>query len=97
MPVGTQNHVSTTPTVTTVRPAFRDEFFPAKTHAAAAAVSSPGKNFDPINEHCISMLPSARTDVIPSGTKDPTFNCGSHDLPPIVKRETLHFVQDDPG
>jgi hypothetical protein len=56
MPVRPQDYVTTTPAIATVRPAFRNKFFPSKTDAPASAFSRLRKNFYPIDEHFADKL-----------------------------------------
>ena len=51
MNVRAKNDITAAPAVAAVGSAFRDEFFPAKTHATAAAVTSLRQNFDAVDEH----------------------------------------------
>src|SRR5258708_32583936 len=46
--VRAKNHVAAAAAIAAIRPAFRHEFFPAKTDAAASAVAGLAKNFDSI-------------------------------------------------
>src|SRR5947207_3621369 len=69
VPVRSQNHVTTTPSIAAVWPAFRHKFFSPKTDAPAPPFSRLRKNFYPIDEHDGFKLPSARTRVIPERSR----------------------------
>ena len=55
MPVRPQDHVTATPAVAAVRPAFRHKFLSSKTDGSAPAVSRLRKNFYPIDEHGVRL------------------------------------------
>src|SRR5262249_23230550 len=63
--IRTQDHIAATSTIATVRSAFRHKLLPSKTHATASALSSLGKNFDPIYEHGAVNVPLAPGRVTP--------------------------------
>jgi hypothetical protein len=60
MPVCSQDHVTTTPAIAAVRPAFRHKFLSSKTDASAPALSRLRKNFYPIDEHGFALVTSLK-------------------------------------